>query len=141
MKSVLGHENPIVPPPGDYKGNFFEDAKMSLVGVGMISIDERMGMPMLEKGKLHFSGLLSGNIFEDPDKAINVTPILVSISFPCLISDYNNISKFLNRILGIEVEVQNQLFKYFTDTLTAIILQAKRHGRWDMGILGECGFN
>ena len=46
-------------------------------------------------------------------------------------------SKFLNRILGIEVELQNQLFKYFTDTLATIVLQAKHNGRWDMGIVGK----
>ena len=45
-------------------------------------------------------------------------------------------STFLNRILGIEVEVQNALFQYFTQTLTAVCLKAKRDGRWDMGILG-----
>jgi len=50
--------------------------------------------------------------------------------------DYSVISKFLNRILGVPVELQNCLFQYFTDTLTAIILQAKRNGRWDLGILG-----
>ena len=46
------------------------------------------------------------------------------------------ISKFLNRILGIPVEQQNALFQYFTDTLSAVIFQAKRNGRWDLGILG-----
>lgn len=51
--------------------------------------------------------------------------------------DYNNISKFLNRILGMEVNLQNTLFKFFSNTLMAIILDAKRSGRWDMGILGK----
>lgn len=50
--------------------------------------------------------------------------------------DYNNMSKFLNRILGMPVELQNRLFKYFTDTLQAIISQAKKSGRFDLGILG-----
>ena len=50
MKSVLGQENPLVPPPMDYKGNFFEDVKMGLVGVGMISIENSMGYASLEKG-------------------------------------------------------------------------------------------
>ena len=50
--------------------------------------------------------------------------------------DYNNMSKFLNRILGMPVELQNRLFKYFTDTLQAIITQAKKSGRFDLGILG-----
>ena len=33
------------------------------------------------------------------------------------------------------VDLQNRLFKYFTDTLAAIIGQAKKSGRYDMGIL------
>ena len=44
---------------------------------------------------------------------------------------YNEMSKFLNRILGMHVEKQNLLFKYFSDTLAAIIQQAKRSGRYD----------
>lgn len=57
--------------------------------------------------------------------------------------DYNSISKFLNRILGMPVELQNRLFKYFTDTLGAIIGQAKKMGRFDLGILdlGTAGEN
>ncbi|XP_053552331.1 protein strawberry notch homolog 1, partial [Bombina bombina] len=49
--------------------------------------------------------------------------------------DYNNIGKFLNRILGMEVHQQNALFQYFADTLTAVIQNAKKNGRYDMGIL------
>lgn len=49
--------------------------------------------------------------------------------------DYNNIGKFLNRILGMEVHQQNALFQYFADTLTAVIHNAKKNGRYDMGIL------
>lgn len=64
--------------------------------------------------------------------------IVNSESMPGVLSldkDYNNMSKFLNRILGMPVELQNRLFKYFTDTLAAIITQAKRSGRFDLGIL------
>ena len=53
------------------------------------------------------------------------------------LSDYTNISRFLNRILGIEVELQNRLFAYFTKTLSVVVQQAKRSGRWDEGILGK----
>ncbi|XP_030075420.1 protein strawberry notch homolog 1 isoform X2 [Microcaecilia unicolor] len=49
--------------------------------------------------------------------------------------DYNNIGKFLNRILGMEVHQQNALFQYFSDSLTAVIQNAKKNGRYDMGIL------
>ena len=37
----------------------------------------------------------------------------------------------------MEVELQNAAFKYFMDVLAAIILEAKRNGRWDLGILGK----
>ncbi len=46
----------------------------------------------------------------------------------------NQISRFLNRILGLPVRLQNKLFAYFTDTLAAVIKRAKRTGRWDSGI-------
>lgn len=51
--------------------------------------------------------------------------------------DYNNIGKFLNRILGMEVHQQNALFQNFADTLSAVIQNAKKTGRYDMGILGK----
>ena len=44
---------------------------------------------------------------------------------------HNDMSKFLNRILGMKVEKQNLLFKYFADTLNATINQAKRTGKYD----------
>lgn len=100
MKTIMGYEQPLVPPPQDYKGEFFKDIAGALVGVGLIVNSE-------------------------------VTPGVLSLD-----KDYNNISKFLNRILGMPVELQNRLFKYFTDTLTAIIGQAKKMGRFDLGILG-----
>ncbi|XP_071551704.1 protein strawberry notch homolog 1 isoform X1 [Panulirus ornatus] len=96
MKTMMGYEHPIVPPPEDYKGDFFSDIQNALVGVGMI--------------------LKEDSIYQ-------------------LDKDYNNMSKFLNRILGMPVELQNRLFKYFTDTLAAIVNQAKRTGKYDMGIL------
>lgn len=100
MKTIMGYESPIVPPPQDYRGDFFKDVAGALVGVGLIVNSEAM------------PGVLS------------------------LDKDYNNISKFLNRILGMPVELQNRLFKYFTDTLEATINHAKKLGRFDLGILG-----
>lgn len=52
-------------------------------------------------------------------------------------ADYNNMGKFLNRILGMEVQQQNAVFQYFSDTLAAVIQEAKKSGRYDMGILGK----
>lgn len=74
------------------------------------------------------------------DALVGVGLIINSDSMPGVLmldKDYNNMSKFLNRILGMPVELQNRLFKYFTDTLQAIITQAKKSGRFDLGILGQ----
>lgn len=95
----------MVPPPKDYKGEFFKDIAGALVGVGLIVNSESM------------PGVLS------------------------LDKDYNNISKFLNRILGMPVDLQNRLFKYFTDTLNATVSTAKKSGRFDLGILGKRAVN
>jgi hypothetical protein len=99
MKTIMGYEPPMVPPPSDYKGDFFTDIAGALVGVGLIvNSESNPGVLSLDK-------------------------------------DYNSISKFLNRILGMPVDLQNRLFKYFTDTLTAIISKEKKMGRFDLGIL------
>ena len=49
--------------------------------------------------------------------------------------DATTMSRFLNRILGLPVKLQNQLFSYFSDTLEAVVQKAKRTGHWDGGIL------
>ncbi|XP_042198653.1 protein strawberry notch homolog 2 isoform X1 [Callorhinchus milii] len=46
-----------------------------------------------------------------------------------------SITKFLNRILGLEVHKQNALFQYFTDTFDYLIDKDKKDGKYDMGIL------
>lgn len=46
------------------------------------------------------------------------------------------ITKFLNRILGLEVHKQNSLFQYFTDNFDYLIEKDKKEGKYDMGILG-----
>ncbi|XP_024207632.2 protein strawberry notch homolog 2 isoform X1 [Pan troglodytes] len=46
-----------------------------------------------------------------------------------------SITKFLNRILGLEVHKQNALFQYFSDTFDHLIEMDKREGKYDMGIL------
>ncbi|CAG9814913.1 unnamed protein product [Phaedon cochleariae] len=80
-----------------------------------------------------------GDFFKDVAAAlVGVGLIVNSESMPGVLSldkDYNNMSKFLNRILGMPVELQNRLFRYFTDTLAATITSAKRSGRFDLGIL------
>merc|ERR1719225_1203334 len=80
-----------------------------------------------------------GDFFKDiADGLVGVGLITSSEDCPAVLTldkGYNEMSKFLNRILGMHVEKQNLLFKYFSDTLAAIISQAKRSGRYDQGIL------
>ncbi|XP_062290480.1 protein strawberry notch homolog 1 isoform X1 [Scomber scombrus] len=98
MKSIVKLDSPLVPPPSNFKGDFFKEIQSGLIGVGLINLEDRSGTMSLDK-------------------------------------DYNNIGKFLNRILGMEVQQQNALFQYFSDTLAAVIQEAKKNGRYDMGIL------
>ncbi|XP_059196618.1 si:ch73-63e15.2 isoform X2 [Centropristis striata] len=46
-----------------------------------------------------------------------------------------SITKFLNRILGLEVHKQNSLFQYFTENFDYLIEKDKKEGKYDMGIL------
>ncbi|XP_012940832.1 protein strawberry notch homolog 1 [Aplysia californica] len=96
-------------------------------------LDIQMDVPTVQPPKNY-----QGDFFKDvKDGLVGVGMINIDprTGHASLEKDFNNISKFLNRILGMKVAVQNALFKYFTDTLTSIILDAKRNGRWDMGIL------
>uniref|UniRef100_A0A8C3FYC8 Protein strawberry notch homolog 2 n=1 Tax=Chrysemys picta bellii TaxID=8478 RepID=A0A8C3FYC8_CHRPI len=70
---------------------------------------------------------------------------LVSVGICCKEMKYGyvtvekdcSITKFLNRILGLEVHKQNMLFQYFTDTFDHLIEKDKKEGKYDMGILGR----
>ncbi|XP_041086667.1 protein strawberry notch homolog 2-like isoform X1 [Polyodon spathula] len=46
-----------------------------------------------------------------------------------------SITKFLNRILGLEVYKQNSLFQYFSDNFDYLIEKDKKEGKYDLGIL------
>uniref|UniRef100_A0A8C3A5P5 Protein strawberry notch homolog 1 n=1 Tax=Cyclopterus lumpus TaxID=8103 RepID=A0A8C3A5P5_CYCLU len=98
MKPFLSLDSPLVSPPAHFKGDFFKEIQRGLIGVGLVTMEDRSGTMSLDK-------------------------------------DYNNMGKFLNRILGMEVQQQNALFQYFSDTLAAVIQEAKKSGRYDMGIL------
>lgn len=79
----------------------------------------------------------SGDFMKDAREALHGVGMIVSnqngSAYPE--KDYNNINKFLNRLLGCPVQLQNAIFNFFSDILAAVILQAKRTGKWDMGIL------
>lgn len=48
-----------------------------------------------------------------------------------------DISRFLNRILGMPVQLQNHLFEQFMDTMENVIERAKKSGKFEMGIMGK----
>ncbi|KAL3320693.1 Protein strawberry notch 1 [Cichlidogyrus casuarinus] len=55
----------------------------------------------------------------------------------------SQMTKFLNRMLGMRVNIQNGLFRYFSDTLDELLKRAKREKKLDLGImdLGTTGQN
>lgn len=62
-------------------------------------------------------------------------PLCLCFSTDC------TITKFLNRILGLEVHKQNSLFQYFSDNFDYLIEKDKKEGKYDMGILGKLSCN
>ncbi|KAM8960307.1 protein strawberry notch homolog 2 [Pelodytes ibericus] len=67
---------------------------------------------------------------------------LLSVGICCKETRYNavvdkecSVTKFLNRMLGLEVHKQNSLFQFFSDTFDFLIQKDKREGKYDMGIL------
>lgn len=63
-----------------------------------------------------------------------------SVLHLCFLTDCT-ITKFLNRILGLEVYKQNSLFQYFSDNFDYLIEKDKKEGKYDMGILGKPSCN
>ncbi|XP_056373366.1 protein strawberry notch homolog 2 isoform X3 [Hyla sarda] len=67
---------------------------------------------------------------------------LLSVGICCRETKYNvvvdkecSVTKFLNRMLGLEVHKQNSLFQFFSDTFDFLIERDKKDGKYDMGIL------
>jgi hypothetical protein len=97
----------------------------------------------LEKPMAKLPKKYSGNFMMDARQALHGVGMIVCTNknnnggvvtcYPD--KDYNSINKFLNRLLGCPVELQNAIFTFFSDCLAAVILEAKRTGKWDMGIL------
>ncbi|TKR95497.1 hypothetical protein L596_009661 [Steinernema carpocapsae] len=98
-RSVTGSMNPLlIRPPSNYQpGNFFQDMRHYMEGVGLLF--------SAGNGEYHIER-----------EAVNM-------------------SKFLNRILGLPVHAQNALFQYFTDVLKELVDQAKFDGTYDLGIM------
>uniref|UniRef100_A0A803YS93 Protein strawberry notch homolog 2 n=1 Tax=Meleagris gallopavo TaxID=9103 RepID=A0A803YS93_MELGA len=65
----------------------------------------------------------------------NIISSRIPSSLPCCTLADCSITKFLNRILGLEVDKQNMLFQYFSDTFDYLIEKDKKEGKYDMGIL------
>ncbi|CAH8619980.1 unnamed protein product [Dicrocoelium dendriticum] len=118
MRSCIYGEEGIVEPPSNYASyeTSLNDLKPPTLqdGARMFFVDA--------KASLQGVGLATGHTRE---------------------RDANQMSKFLNRMLGLRVHVQNAIFRYFSDTLEELTRRAKRDNRLDLGImdLGTSGQN
>lgn len=72
---------------------------------------------------------------EQREKLVQLNEALKGVGMEGSVKDIT-IPKFLNRILGLPVDLQNYLFDYFMETLDAVTEVAKRKGKYDMGIMG-----
>ena len=105
--------------------------------LGILPIHTNILVALLNLTAFYFAKCLL-KISDIADGLVGVGLITSSEDCPGVLTldkGYNEMSKFLNRILGMHVEKQNLLFKYFSDTLAAIISQAKRSGRFVSEVL------
>lgn len=108
------------------------DMKQGLLSVGIGGRESRSGCLDVEKGE-SCTQPPSGKARTPPKQGPLVTQ---PEPLPTCPADCS-ITKFLNRILGLEVHKQNALFQYFSDTFDHLIEMDKKEGKYDMGILGE----
>lgn len=101
----------------DYPSDFYNDIQNALIGVGLIIEHKSTKALRLD---------LATDSTEPEVRSLQLS------------NGYKKIPTFLNRILGTKVDIQNRLFQYFTDTLSACINYAKKMGTYDKGILGKC---
>lgn len=101
------------------------DMKLGMMDVGIFCKEPRFGINT-EKGKSS-TCKMSSAAFTSQHTLLTLPPFVPS---DC------SITKFLNRILGLEVHKQNHLFQYFTDNFDYLIEKDKKEGKYDMGILG-----
>ena len=93
------------------------------------------------ESRFTFSHLFSIHLFSvlvDARVAMTNVDLLSNERSPLLLTvekESLNMSRFLNRLLGLPVELQNSVFSYFGDTLLSVIQDAKRCGKWDGGIM------
>ena len=125
IRSICNVERAWAPFPrlinNDMRLDFVSEARKALVHVGLIS--------RVPNGQ---------QIIYIPEKGTSAPSLLYSTHLSIrLFEDFNNMSRFLNRILGIHVHMQNLLFRFFSDVLNAVIVDARRSGSWDLGILGR----
>lgn len=107
--------------------------KAGMVDVGILCKEPRIGNNN-EKGgvpKKHTGTFLPVCLVLE----MNEHTFKLNVIIVCVFSDCS-ITKFLNRILGLEVHKQNHLFQYFTDNFDYLIDKDKKEGKYDMGILG-----
>lgn len=76
---------------------------------------------------------------EQHQKFLELNNALKGVAIDGPVADVS-MPKFLNRMLGMPVDLQNYLFEYFMETLDNCIEQAKRNGKYDLGIMGKVYF-
>ncbi|CAL8089156.1 unnamed protein product [Calicophoron daubneyi] len=122
LRACINGEEGIVDPPTDYTGS---------------EQDLALGKPS------NLQGVLADNVrrfFVDVKASLQGVGLATNHGRE---RDTNQMSKFLNRMLGMRVHIQNALFRYFSDTLEELTRRAKRDNRLDLGImdLGTSGQN
>lgn len=91
----------------------------------------------MENSPIDVSDYADGDFYKDCREAmVDVGLIEFDKSMRSYYADKDiSVDRFLNRILGMKVNLQNTLFKYFSEIMDVYVKHAKRVGKYDKGIL------
>lgn len=101
---------------------------------GKYNLDNKFGLEAIRNVVSSFKGEVEGSPITEHNHIKNA---LINVEINTDDSKPITVNRFLNRMLGMPVQLQNNLYKMVIGELEVIINREKRAGNYDMGITGR----
>ena len=120
-EDICGYSEPMegVAVPGGDMNRFRADARKALVSCGLAT----------------WAGHVFPGSIQNGTQPISISGIGSAGSSKRTRSGGKDVPRFLNRLLGVDVQMQTDLFSYFSSTFDARIMVAKTSGAFDDGVV------